>query len=121
MDSKGRARRLPIRVDIRWALCFPGGSTLMVSHLGRDISANFLEVVKKSFPLKPDEKSLSLDVQTQGHGDIGESLDTLKAADGFQKDDDKLDGKYPIICFGNLFFLSNNMLTVLLYHKVYVR
>lgn len=33
MDTKGRARRLPIRADIRRALCFPGGSILMISHL----------------------------------------------------------------------------------------
>ena len=136
MDSKGRARRLPVRADIRRALCFPGGSTLMVSHVGRNISPNFSEAVKKSFSLKPHEKSSSLDVQTQGHGDIGESLDTQKAPiqtsletllphvlvkNGFQKDDDRLDGKYPIICFGNLFFLSNNMPTVHLCQKVYVR
>ena len=134
VDTKGRARRLPIRADIRRALCFPGGSTLMVSHLSKDISANFSDAVKKSFSLKPHEKSSSLDVQIQGLGDIGESLDTLKAPvqtslktflphvlvkDGFQKDDDMLDGKYPIICFGNLFFLSNNMPAVFLYQKLY--
>ncbi|XP_010672949.2 uncharacterized protein LOC104889428 [Beta vulgaris subsp. vulgaris] len=33
VDTKGRARRLPIRADIRRALCFPGGSILMISHL----------------------------------------------------------------------------------------
>ncbi|GAB2221649.1 hypothetical protein Droror1_Dr00012834 [Drosera rotundifolia] len=33
VDSKGKARRIPIKADIRRALCFPGGSTLMVSHL----------------------------------------------------------------------------------------
>ncbi|CBI30067.3 unnamed protein product, partial [Vitis vinifera] len=109
VDTKGRARRLPIRADIRRALCFPGGSTLMVSHLSKDISANFSDAVKKSFSLKPHEKSSSLDVQIQGLGDIGESLDTLKAPvqtslktflphvlvkDGFQKDDDMLDGSF---------------------------
>ncbi|KAL6336906.1 hypothetical protein AAG906_036220 [Vitis piasezkii] len=98
VDTKGRARRLPIRADIRRALCFPGGSTLMVSHLSKDISANFSDAVKKSFSLKPHEKSSSLD-----------SLDTLKAPvqtslktflphvlvkDGFQKDDDMLDGSF---------------------------
>lgn len=38
VDTKGRARKLPIKADIRRALCFPGGSTLMVSHLKKDIS-----------------------------------------------------------------------------------
>ncbi|KAJ6812417.1 uncharacterized protein M6B38_149805 [Iris pallida] len=36
VDSKDKARRLPIKADIRRALCFPGGSTLMVAHLKRD-------------------------------------------------------------------------------------
>lgn len=40
VDPKGRARRLPIRADIRRALCLPGGSTLMVLHLKEDISVN---------------------------------------------------------------------------------
>lgn len=38
VDTKGRARKLPIKADIRRALCFPGGSTLMVSHLNKDAS-----------------------------------------------------------------------------------
>lgn len=116
VDSKGRARRLPVRGDIRRALCFPGGSTLMVSHLSRDISANISDAVKKPFSLKPHKKSLSFDVQTQGQGDRGENLDTLKSPvqtslktvlphvlvkDGLQKDDNRLDGKYPNICYGN--------------------
>lgn len=40
IDKKGRARRVPIRADIRRALCYPGGSTLMVSHLNRSVSAD---------------------------------------------------------------------------------
>lgn len=40
IDTKGRARRVPIRADIRRALCFPGGSTLMVSHLNGSVSAD---------------------------------------------------------------------------------
>ncbi|KAF5181309.1 Mediator of dna damage checkpoint protein [Thalictrum thalictroides] len=36
VDAKGKVRRLPIRADIRRALCFPGGSTLMVSHLNKN-------------------------------------------------------------------------------------
>lgn len=38
VDTKGRARKLPIKADIRRALCFPGGSTLMVSHLNKATS-----------------------------------------------------------------------------------
>ncbi|KAI3723831.1 hypothetical protein L2E82_35591 [Cichorium intybus] len=33
VDTKGKARKLPVKPDIRKALCFPGGSTLMISHL----------------------------------------------------------------------------------------
>ncbi|MQM00699.1 hypothetical protein Taro_033438 [Colocasia esculenta] len=35
VDGRGRVRKLPVRADIRKALCFPGDSTLMVSHLKR--------------------------------------------------------------------------------------
>ncbi|KAG9459179.1 hypothetical protein H6P81_003687 [Aristolochia fimbriata] len=38
VDTKGRARRLPIKAEIRKALCFPGASILMVSHLDKDTS-----------------------------------------------------------------------------------
>ncbi|KAK1408494.1 hypothetical protein QVD17_40324 [Tagetes erecta] len=57
VDDKGRARKLPIKADIRKALCFPGGSTLMIAHLNKEdsyISANNLQL---SSLLKPqDEK-----------------------------------------------------------------
>lgn len=36
VDWKGRAHKMPVRADIRKALCFPGDSTLMVSHLKND-------------------------------------------------------------------------------------
>ncbi|KAG7961993.1 hypothetical protein I3843_09G043200 [Carya illinoinensis] len=55
VDSKGRARRLPIKADIRRALCFPGGSTLMVSHLNKEISDNPAASLKLCLPLKPRE------------------------------------------------------------------
>ncbi|XP_048322061.2 uncharacterized protein LOC107431598 isoform X5 [Ziziphus jujuba] len=71
VDTKGRARRLPIKADIRRALCFPGGSTLMVSHLNRDISAN------STYPLKTGgnsdklvtgmELSLPVNCEESGH------------------------------------------------------
>ncbi|ESQ52863.1 hypothetical protein EUTSA_v10016390mg [Eutrema salsugineum] len=40
VDQKGKARRLHIKSNIRKALCFPGGSTLMVSHLNKESSLN---------------------------------------------------------------------------------
>ncbi|KAH9679731.1 N-acetyltransferase [Citrus sinensis] len=57
VDTKGRARRLPIKADIRKVLCFPGGSTLMVSHLDKDTSADTAVSLKFCFPVKPCEKS----------------------------------------------------------------
>lgn len=57
VDTKGRARKLPIKADIRRALCLPGGATLMVSHLNRDISVVSADILKLRFPLKTDEKS----------------------------------------------------------------
>uniref|UniRef100_A0ACD5TAA4 Uncharacterized protein n=1 Tax=Avena sativa TaxID=4498 RepID=A0ACD5TAA4_AVESA len=33
VDTKGKIRRIPVRADIKRALCFPGSSTLMVTHL----------------------------------------------------------------------------------------
>ncbi|KAL5059263.1 hypothetical protein RYX36_030867 [Vicia faba] len=37
VDTRGRARRLPIKADIRRTLCLPGGSTLMVCHLKKEL------------------------------------------------------------------------------------
>lgn len=59
VDGKGRARRLPIKANIRRALCFPGGSTLMVSHLNEDASANPADSLKFCFPINSHENSLS--------------------------------------------------------------
>uniref|UniRef100_A0A0D9WFW9 BRCT domain-containing protein n=1 Tax=Leersia perrieri TaxID=77586 RepID=A0A0D9WFW9_9ORYZ len=33
VDTKGKIRKIPVKADIKRALCFPGGSTLMVSQL----------------------------------------------------------------------------------------
>ncbi|KAL3637196.1 hypothetical protein CASFOL_019495 [Castilleja foliolosa] len=62
VDKKGRARRLPIKADIRRALCFPGGSTLMVSHLLKDSSPEPVELLKNlCLPTKsPDPNSENL-------------------------------------------------------------
>lgn len=37
VDSKGKARKLSIKADIKKMLCFPGASKLMVSHLKKDL------------------------------------------------------------------------------------
>lgn len=60
VNTKGRARRLPLKADIRKALCFPGGSTLMVSHLN-DSSPDSAEQTELLFPLKLPEKYHSSD------------------------------------------------------------
>ncbi|XP_020234487.1 uncharacterized protein LOC109814462 isoform X2 [Cajanus cajan] len=48
VDAKGRARRLPVKADIRKSLCFPGGSTLMVCHLRKEFLADNANAVKHS-------------------------------------------------------------------------
>ncbi|GMJ03799.1 hypothetical protein like AT2G41450 [Hibiscus trionum] len=58
VDKKGRAGRLPIRAFIRKALCFPGGSTLMVCHLNKDMSVAG-ENESFCFPLNSCQKSQS--------------------------------------------------------------
>ncbi|KAJ0088475.1 hypothetical protein Patl1_32416 [Pistacia atlantica] len=62
VDTMGRARRLPIKVDIRKALCFPGGSTFMISHLDKNPSTNIPDPLNFCFPLKPCGKSSVLSV-----------------------------------------------------------
>ncbi|OVA13858.1 GNAT domain [Macleaya cordata] len=54
VDSKGKASRLRVKANIRRALCFPGGSTLMVSHLNKDIvtPTNPSNDPELCFPLK---------------------------------------------------------------------
>ncbi|KAF5802303.1 putative transcription regulator GNAT family [Helianthus annuus] len=59
VDDKGRARKLPIKADIRKSLCFPGGSTLMIAHLTNENSDNSTNTLQPSSLLKPgDEKTL---------------------------------------------------------------
>ncbi|XP_073222101.1 uncharacterized protein [Cicer arietinum] len=56
VDTKGRAHKLPVKADIRRALCFPGGSTLMVCHLRNELlddNANS----GKSLPSLPHQNS----------------------------------------------------------------
>ncbi|KAL5546445.1 hypothetical protein UlMin_006132 [Ulmus minor] len=69
VDIKGRARRFPIKSDVRRALCFPGGSTLMVSHLKQDASAYSADSLKLDFSIKPNVRSSSngvLEIQLYG-------------------------------------------------------
>ncbi|CAA0376167.1 unnamed protein product [Arabidopsis thaliana] len=40
VDHKGKAKGLHIKSNIRKALCFPGGSTLMLSHLNKESISN---------------------------------------------------------------------------------
>ncbi|XP_038881371.1 uncharacterized protein LOC120072912 isoform X2 [Benincasa hispida] len=56
VDTKGKARRIPVRADIRRALCFPGGSTLMVSHI-QGISMCSADLPKSFSLLKPEAPS----------------------------------------------------------------
>lgn len=52
VNRKGKPRGLPIKANIRRALCFPGGSTLMVAHLNKYKVAtiNFSVSVQKDEP-----------------------------------------------------------------------
>ncbi|KAK4373726.1 hypothetical protein RND71_009110 [Anisodus tanguticus] len=53
VDTKGRVRKLPIKADIWKALCFPGGSNLMISHFNKDNLHNSAVYLNLKFPLKP--------------------------------------------------------------------
>ncbi|XP_021744592.1 uncharacterized protein LOC110710573 isoform X2 [Chenopodium quinoa] len=57
VNTKGRVRKLPIRADIRRALCFPGGSTLMVTHLSENL--HDIEVYSIKLCLDSAKKSTS--------------------------------------------------------------
>ncbi|CAH1432195.1 unnamed protein product [Lactuca virosa] len=74
VDAKGKARKLAIKADIRKALCFPGGSTLMIAHLHNESSAVCLQV---SSLLKSHEKSTTVSIgQSQHPGPGVENLIT---------------------------------------------
>uniref|UniRef100_A0A2N9IL67 BRCT domain-containing protein n=1 Tax=Fagus sylvatica TaxID=28930 RepID=A0A2N9IL67_FAGSY len=110
VDKKGRARRLPIKAEIRRALCFPGGSTFMVSHLNKDLPDNSAGSLRLCLPLKPHEKSSSSAViGVQQYGVSSEGCITpvklyrissgtenippeVLVNDGLSHEDDKLDG-----------------------------
>lgn len=83
IDTKGRARRVPIRADIRRALCFPGGSTLMVSHLNGSVSA-----VPQGFRHSGVNVS-GLDMTAQAQ----DSLPDTSVAGGSQTEENRVGGK----------------------------
>ncbi|XP_074320514.1 uncharacterized protein LOC141657252 [Silene latifolia] len=60
VGTKGRARRLPIKADIRRALCFPGGSTLMISYLNKNLHGVEPRLIK--LRLESAEKTSSSDM-----------------------------------------------------------
>ncbi|KAL2923431.1 Mediator of DNA damage checkpoint protein 1 [Bienertia sinuspersici] len=72
VDAKGRTRRLPIRADIRRALCFPGGSTLMVAHLNDNLHNTKAYSIKLC--LKTDKKSSSSTDEFYSLAGTGEAL-----------------------------------------------
>ncbi|GJV80097.1 hypothetical protein Tco_1515967 [Tanacetum coccineum] len=69
LNTKGRARRLPIKADIIKALCFPGGTTLMVSHLQKECSYDSIESFKLSSLIKPLQNSLPDSINQNQHLD----------------------------------------------------
>lgn len=119
VDTKGKARRLPIKADIRRALCFPGGSTLMVSHLNMGTSANPQELPKFCSLLGHTEHSLpsatTVHIPTLGSKEIcsvpHEVVNQITATTEYShpqgQDGFKVDGRYnPIICVCNMFAYS---------------
>lgn len=92
VNTKGRARKLPIKADIRRALCLPGGSTLMVSHLKTENPVNITDSVMLSFLLKPLQKLPPSEVvQNQEIGGITQRYDSPKAVN--QKTDGTVDAQ----------------------------
>ncbi|XP_008449211.1 uncharacterized protein LOC103491160 isoform X3 [Cucumis melo] len=66
VDTKGKVRRIPVRADIRRALCFPGGSTLMISHI-QGISMCSADLPKLRSLLKPEAPyAARISVASQG-------------------------------------------------------
>ncbi|KAL9411625.1 hypothetical protein AB3S75_045263 [Citrus x aurantiifolia] len=110
VDRKGRARRLPIKADIRKALCFPGGSTLMVSHLDKDTSADTAVSLKFCFPVKPCEKyslvTVNRSLEDERLVTDGCSRDGAKSG-GFSRSLEPVHGSGELAAFENV--LSSNM------------
>ncbi|XP_028766656.1 uncharacterized protein LOC114724467 isoform X2 [Neltuma alba] len=116
VDTKGRARKLPIKADIRKALCFPGGSTLMIFHLRMGFSADATNSMKclpsqqrQNYLTFGNDKNDQLKFTGQLHIDLNLSnnstdrTDNMETShpkalvnDGFSKESDELsDGETP--------------------------
>ncbi|XP_043725238.1 uncharacterized protein LOC122671851 isoform X2 [Telopea speciosissima] len=91
VDISGRVRKLPIKADIRRALCFPGGSTLMVSHLNKDFSS----VPVKVQELVGGENSLKEVARVNQIITQSESPEHVNSVKGGCSDDKDLNGSHP--------------------------
>ncbi|KAF3656660.1 Peptide chain release factor 2 isoform 1 [Capsicum annuum] len=78
VDTKGRARRLPIKADIRKALCFLGGSNLMISHFNKDNLHGSAVYLNLKFPLKPLRENCRSPI-------LQEQRDTLSEGDNLSQ------------------------------------
>ncbi|PHT80596.1 hypothetical protein T459_13611 [Capsicum annuum] len=78
VDTKGRARRLPIKADIRKALCFLGGSNLMISHFNKDNLHGSAVYLNLKFPLKPSRENCRSPI-------LQEQRDTLSEGDNLSQ------------------------------------
>ncbi|CAO2822266.1 unnamed protein product [Amaranthus hypochondriacus] len=88
VDSKGKAQKLPIRADIRRALCFPGGSTLMVSHLNKNLHYN------DSYPIKLClESAMSTSSNDQFFSQAG-TVDTFSLVSASKSGQDNLQQEF---------------------------
>lgn len=99
--KNGRARKLPIKADIRKALCFPGGSTLMSSRLLKDSSLESAELPNLSLPVKPIQLSLGtqeLKHVSKGQEPSEENNQIIESehfvSDSLGTDELPVDGKY---------------------------
>lgn len=78
LDTKGRARRLPVKAGIQKALCFPGGSTLMVCHLRKELLDGDANAVK-CLPPPPHQNSFTPAIDENERLEVsGELLIDLK-------------------------------------------
>lgn len=112
MDTKGRARRLPVKAGIQKALCFPGGSTLMVCHLRKELLDGDANAVKclpppphqHSFTPAIDENELLIDLKFSNRSshktDTNQSQSKALVKDGSLREYGKLSGNSSI-CFAS--------------------
>lgn len=112
MDTRGRAPRLPIKADIRKTLCLPGGSTLMVCHLKKELIDDDANSGKRLLSLPHRNSStpaiieneqcevsdeLLIDFISSLRRDTAQSKPKALAKDGSSRGHGKLSGN-PSIC-----------------------